>query len=324
MDEEIGPRRGHLRSKLWVPVSHGLYRPRRDVDGPLQDLGAWQLVLPPGGALTHLTAAAAYGWWLPPLPDDVPVFAAVPHSGSRPRRPGLTVVRHTQAFAVSEHNGLLLTTPAETLLSCAADLDLLDVVVLADAALHLGACTLAELDEVSALRRRGAPMLRRARAHVDGRSESAWETLLRVLHAVCGVPVEPQYVLEDEHGSFVARADLRIVGTTTIHEYDGGEHRKKARHRKDLARERRIGNVVWTRRGYTDVEVLHQAMTILRDADRSLGRPHRPERIRAWHALLARSLFTPSGTERLRRRWGLPPSETGQILHGSTPRECSS
>lgn len=319
MDEKIGPRRGHVRSKLWVPVSHGLYKPRRDVDGPLQDLAAWQLVLPPGGALTHLTAAAAYGWWLPPLPGDMPVFAAVPHAGSRPRRPGLRVVRHTQAFAANEHNGLLLTTPAETLLSCAADLGLLDVVVLADAALHLGACTLDELDEVSALRRRGAPMLRQARVHVDGRSESAWETLLRVLHDVCGVPVEPQYVLEDEHGSFVARADLRIAGTTTIHEYDGGEHRKKARHRKDLARERRIGNEVWTRRGYTDAEVLHQAVTILRDADRSLGRPHRPERIRTWHALLARSLFTPSGTELLRHRWGLPPSETGHTLHGSAP-----
>lgn len=75
MDEKIGPRRGHVRSKPWVPVSHGLYKPRRDVDRPLQDLAAWQLVLPPGGALTHLTAAAAYGWWLPPLPGDMPVFA---------------------------------------------------------------------------------------------------------------------------------------------------------------------------------------------------------------------------------------------------------
>ncbi|HEX4978123.1 MAG TPA: hypothetical protein VFV40_09690, partial [Nocardioides sp.] len=211
-----------------------------------------------------------------------------------------------------------------TLLACAADLDLLDVVVLVDAALHLGSCSVAELEEVAGRRRRGAPRLRQALSHVDGRSESAWETLLRVLHSVCGVPVEPQFVLEDEHGSFVARADLRILGTTTIHEYDGGEHRKKARHRKDLARERRIGNVVWTRRGYTDVEVLHQAVAILRDADRSLGRPHRPERIRPWHALLARSLFSPSGTELLRRRWGLPSAETGQRLHRSGPDACSS
>lgn len=323
MEQLVGPMRGHVRSRRWVSVSHGLYKPRRDVDGPLQDLEAWQLVLPPGGAFTHLTAAAVFGWWLPPIPSDLPVFAAVPHAGSRPRRTGLQVQRHTQPFQVTEVDGLVLTSPAETLLSCASELDLLDVVVLADAALHLGSCTMPELEEVAALRRRGSPRLRRALDQADGRSESAWETLLRVLHRVCGVPVEPQFVVEDEHGGFVARADLRIIGTTTIHEYDGGEHRKKARHRKDLARERRIGNVVWTRRGYTDAEVLHQGITILRDADRSLGRPHRPERIRAWHALLARSLFTPSGTELLRRRWGLT-DETGQMLHGPAAEPRSS
>lgn len=324
MDDEVMPLRGHVRSRMWVPVSQGLYKPRRDVDGPLHDLRAWQLVLPAGGAFTHLTAAAVYGWWLPPLPGDLPVFAAVPHAGSRPRRPGLKVVRHTSDFPIVEHEGVLLTTPAETLLSCAADLELLDLVVLLDAALHLGSCTVSEVEAAAARRRRGAPMLRRGRARADGRSESAWETLLRILHEVCGVPVEPQFVIEDEGGSFVARGDLRIVGTTTIHEYDGGEHRKKQRHRKDLARERRIGNVVWTRRGYTDAEVLHQAVSILRDADRSLGRPHRPERIRAWHALLARSLFSPSGTELLRRRWGLPGPETGHELHVSTANRCSS
>lgn len=324
MDDEVAPRRGQLRSRLWVPVSHGLYKPRVDIEGPLHDLEAWQLVLPPGGAFTHLTAAAMFGWWLLPLPSDLPVFAAVQHSGSRPRRSGLKVVRHTQPFGVIEHQGVPLTAPAETLLSCAADLDVLDLVVLLDAALHLGSCTVSDIEAAAARRRRGAPMLRRVLARADGRSESAWETLLRILHEVCDVPVEPQFVIEDEAGSFVARGDLRLVGTTTIHEYDGGEHRKKHRHRKDLARERRIGNVVWTRRGYTDVEVLHQAVSILRDADRSLGRIHRPDRVRGWHALLARSLFSPSGTELLRRRWGLPSTETGHELHASAADRCSS
>lgn len=193
--------------------------------------------------------------------------------------PSPTSPRLRSDFPVVEHEGVLLTSPAETLLSCAADLELLDLVVLLDAALHLGSCTVSEIEAAAARRRRGAPMLRRGSARADGRSESAWETLLRVLHRVCGVPVEPQCVIEDEHGGFVARADLRIIGTTTIHEYDGGEHRKKTRQGKDLARERRIGSAVWTRRGYTDAEVLHQGIAILRDADRSLGRVHRPERI---------------------------------------------
>jgi hypothetical protein len=203
-------------------------------------------------------------------------------------------------------DGLPFTSPAETLLACARDVGLLDLVVLLDAALRLRTCELDEVIHLAAGRRRGAPMLRRALTLSDGRSESPWESLLRVLHVLCGVLVEPQFVLLDEHGGFVARGDLWLKGTTTLHEYDGGEHRKKHRQRKDLARERRIGDAVWTRRGYTDVEVLSQGIAILRDADRSLGRLHRPERIRPWHDLLARSLFTPSGMALARRRWGLP------------------
>ena len=135
-----------------------------------------------------------------------------------------------------------------------------------------------------------------------------------MLHEVCDVQVEPQFVLKDETGGFVARGDLRLSGTTTLHEYDGGEHRNKTRHRTALARERRIGNLVWTRRGYTSTEVLHQGVSILRDADLSLGREHRPERIRAWHALLAESMFTPGGMARVCDRWGIDPTVGGQPL----------
>jgi hypothetical protein len=313
MDPHTGPRRGHLRSRSWTPVSHGLFKPALDVDGPRQDLEAWKLVLPPSGAFTHLTAAREFGWWLPPLPADLPVFAAMLHAEHRPRRSGLRVARLPHRFEVVLRDGLPFTWPAETLLGCARDLGPLDLVVLIDGALHLGWCTLEELVRLASLRRRGAPMLRRALRWADGRSESPGETLLRILHIVCDIPVEPQLVLLDEHGGFVARGDLWLTGTKTLHEYDGAEHRKKNRQRKDLARERRIGDTEWTRRGYTDIEVLNQGVAILRDADRSLGRPHRPERIRAWHALLLESMFTPSGMARARERWGLAP-EMGQRL----------
>jgi hypothetical protein len=293
-------------------VSHGLYKPTREIDGLVHDLAAWRLVLPGSGAFSSLTAAKVFGWWLPPLPEDLPVFASIDATENRPRRAGLRITRLVDAPVGTLIDDVPLAPPAEVLLACARELGLLDLVVLVDAALHLGMVTLDELAEVMASRRYGVPLLGRAVELADGRSESAWETLLRILHVVCGVPVEPQFVLTDEAGGFVARGDLWIIGTTTLHEYDGGEHRKKHRQRRDLARERRIGNAVSTRRGYTDVEVLHQAVSILRDADRSLGRPHRPERVRAWHAMLADSLFTPSGTARARRRWGLPDRLDGR------------
>jgi hypothetical protein len=266
MNDDSQAFRGRGRGKRWAKVAHGLYIPARDIGRPHDDLLAWRLVLPSSGAFTHLTAAREYGWWLPPLPDDVPVFISIDEHDSRPQRPGLRVARHP-------------------------------------------ACTPADVQALAAGRRRGAPMLRRAIRLADGRSESAWESMLRMLHIACHIPVEPQFEVYDGQGLFVARGDLRIKGTTTLHEYDGDEHLKRHRQRKDLGRQRRIGHVNWTRRAYTSHEVLKQAVSILRDADASLGRPHRPERVRHWHALLAGSLFTPSGTERLRARWGMPPTE---------------
>jgi hypothetical protein len=297
----------------WVQVGHGLHSLSPSGQS---ELHAWQLVLPPSGRFTHLTAASAYGLWLPPVPADLPVFASIDHEDNRPRRRGLRVARQAALGPVLEEDGLRLDEPAQALLACARDLSPLDMVVLVDAALHLELCSAGDLAVAAAGRRRGAPRLRQALVLADGRSESAWETLLRVLHVTCEVAVEPQFELVDENGSFIARGDLWLRGTRAIHEYDGHHHLQKRRQRKDLARARRVGNTTWIRRGYTSMEVLHQAVTILRDADLSLGRPHRPERIRAWHALLAESLFTPSGQALFRRRLGLGPEQarpaTGQ------------
>lgn len=98
------------------------------------------------------------------------------------------------------------------------------------------------------------------------------------------------------------------MGTTVLHEYDGADHLKRPAQRKDRKRDRRLGHADWLRRGYTKDDVLHQGVTILRDADVSLGREHDPSRIRAWHDLLRGSLFTPAGTAAFRRRIGLPPA----------------
>jgi hypothetical protein len=195
--------------------------------------------------------------------------------------------------------------PEEVLLSCARHLGTLDLVVLLDSALHSGARTPERLEATARRRRRGAPRLRQALTMADSRAESPWETLLRQLHVACGIEVEPQHRPLDDAGTEVARADLWLVGTNAVHEYDGGEHLKVRRQRSDLARSRRIGNVHWVRRGYTSVEVLHQAVGILRDADLSLGREHDPARVRRWHALAAESAFTPSGKVWLLQRLGL-------------------
>jgi hypothetical protein len=50
--------------------------------------------------------------------------------------------------------------------------------------------------------------------------------------------------------------------------------------------------------------VLQRPVTILRDADRTLGRVHDPTRLDAWYSLVRESCFTPAGRALLLRRLG--------------------
>jgi hypothetical protein len=267
-------------------------------------LRAWQLVLPPDAVFTGLTSALVRGWWVPPLPRDLPLFVAAGPT-DRLSRPGLVICRHDVVPPWEVVDGVRLATATETLLACARDLGLLDVIVLGDAALHAGDTTQGGLAETASRRRRGAPMLRRAWPLMDGRAESIFEGLLRMLHEVCGIHVEPQLAVLDSDGFEVAHGDLGIVGTRELREYDGGEHLRRPRQRRDLKRARLINDAGYVRKGYVKEDVLHQGLGILRDADRAVGREHVPERIHAWHDLLRDSLFTPAGTRRLWLRLGL-------------------
>jgi len=297
--------RGQRAGRAWVRVTRGAHRRVDTLDPALAEQRAWQAVLPPTAQLTHLTAARVRGWWLPPLPDDLPAFAAVPGSG-RPQRPGLVVSRHRSLPTPDIVDGLRVAPAPETLLACARHLHLLDLTVLLDSALRRGDCNRDVVLALAGSGRRGSLSLGAALAWSDPRSESAWETLLRILHRVCDVEVEPQFVVTDGDGGFLGRGDLWLVGTQTLHEYDGDDHLKRRQHRSDLKRARRLGNSDWQRRGFTADDVLLQATSILRDADLALGRPHDPSRIRAWHHLLRRSLFTPAGTAWVRQRLRLP------------------
>jgi hypothetical protein len=232
---EEGTVRGHRRTVDWTRVGHGLYRREGT-----SDLHAWQLALPPTGRITHLTAAAARGWWLPPLPQGLPVFAAVDRCSTRPERAGLHVIRRDAVVEAHEEDGLRLDPPGEVLLACAGDLELLDLLVLTDSALHRGDCSREEIAAAAAPRRKGARLLRRVVDLCDVRAESPWESVLRLLHVSCDVGVERQHEIRSADGGFVARADLLLTGTRTIHEYDGEVHLTREQQHADLERSRRL------------------------------------------------------------------------------------
>jgi very-short-patch-repair endonuclease len=296
------PFRGTTRKRHWQRLSRGIYVPRTSAHCLAEVLRGWELVLPKSAAFTSLTAAELYGWWLPQAVPH-PAFAAVPIGDRYPERKGLFVYRHSGPIPSVTLGGLRVTSAAETLLAAARDLGLLDLVIMGDSALRFGHCTMEQLRVAAAKHCRGAPQLRALLPLLDDRSESPWESVMRVLHTRADIKVEPQKVICDQWGRFVARGDLWLVGTRRIHEYDGEVHRDRQTHRSDLARDRRLIEIDWQRVGFTSPQLLHEGGSIIASADRLLGRTWNPQRLAGWEALLDDSLFRPARRSRVARRW---------------------
>ena len=217
--------RGRRRGTAWVRVTRGLHRRAGVADPWRTELRAWQLLLPAEAAYSALTAAALRGWDLPPLPGQLPVCAAMSYGVTAPVRSGaLRTTRHRMPPPHDVRAGLRVTTAAETLLTCAPLLSLLDLVVLVDSALRVRDIELLELRLVCRQHRRGVGRLRQAVALADPEADSVMETLLRVLYVVCGLDVETQRTVRDADGTFVARGDVWLRGTRTLADYDGAVH----------------------------------------------------------------------------------------------------
>jgi len=306
------PIRGEVRAVGFRRVGHGLYledRPGLQEDDEFRrELDAWLLVLPAGAVFTHVTGARLRGWRLPALPEQVPVFAAV-HGGNRhPRRPGLICSRlippaDPGSQGPRARHQLPTDTPEEILLRCARDLGHVDLVVMIDSALALGDIDHERLQRLLASRRPGVRALRVACDASDRRAESAGETVLRLFHRALEIAVESQVDLWASDGAFIARADLLVLGTREVHEYDGAGHRGSSQHRKDLRRERRLARSSYVRRGFTMDDLVNHPAVAMHEIDAALARPHEPERLRRWRRMIEGSLYSEQGRARMVNRW---------------------
>ncbi len=268
----------------------------------LKRCGAIGLALSGQAVFTHLTSAALRGWQLPEG-VEIPVIAVTDADAPHRDRRGVYIRRCDvplgQRFV---WNGVAVGSAEWTIAELAEDLSLLDLVATIDSALHLRQCTVGSIWEMVIPGRRGVRTLRRALAYVDGRSESWWESMLRMLHELSGIRVESQQPLVDAAGAPIARMDLWIKGTNRYPEYDGAHHRDKVRHQKDLRREKAASRLGAQRFGYTAIEIRHDPGGILRDADQALQRPHETSRLKWWLAEAELSTITPAGRRRLARR----------------------
>ena len=289
-----------LRGPNWQHVTRRVYAPAGSLAALTDTAGAFALVLPRLSGFGHLTAAALRRWWLPWLPTTLPLLATTT-SGVHVQRPGL-YVRRSQLATFEDLDGLCVVDPATSLLEMAVDLSIVDLVPMVDVALRTDACAYDAIAELAHSRLRGARNLRHALRLSDPRSESPWETILRLIHVVSGFDVVPQRVIADSNGLEVARADLWLARTRRIHEYDGADHRTAAQHRKDLGREKALARLGCERFGFTASEIVRRPSRIIADAEDAYGLEPDPVRRQRWYAVAAESTLTAGGRRRLRER----------------------
>ena len=173
--------------------------------------------------VSHLSAAVLHG--LAVWPEALRlVHLTRPRSGGGKVRAGVEL--HASALPdaqVTARDGILLTTPARTVVDLCRTLPLDQAVAAGDGALRRGVAR-SEREEVL-LTCRGWPGIgnaRRAVALLDGRAESAGESVSRVRMHEARLPAPvPQYEVHDRRGRLVGRADFGWEEQRVLGEFDG-------------------------------------------------------------------------------------------------------
>jgi hypothetical protein len=189
-----------------------------------------------GSHISHGTAATFHGGVVPPQGE---IHYSVPNDGPRSTRRGLRAHRASSHASVALYRGIPMSTPPQCVLDLAAELSLVDLVVLGDSLVRAGAVTPEELiDAAASWRGSGARKARRAMALVRADVDSPMETRVRLLIIFAGLP-EPVVACEvhDEDGRFVARLDLYWPQWRVAVEYDGRQHAESTQQwERDLER----------------------------------------------------------------------------------------
>jgi hypothetical protein len=216
------------RSGALVRLRRGAYaraegpQPDDDAGRHRQLLAATVPLLAPDAVLSHRSAAVVLGLPVVGSLDRVEVTRSSIGSG---KRRGSVHLRAAPlpADEVTEVDGFRVTTPARTVVDLARTLAPGPAVAAGDAALRRGT-TGAEVEAVlaSSAGRPGLSAARRACRALDPRSESAGESLSRVLlHRMGLAPSDLQYEVHDASGALVGRCDFVWREQRTLGEFDG-------------------------------------------------------------------------------------------------------
>lgn len=199
------------------------------------------LVIPESAVVTDRTAAWLHGVAILPrsapyAPPPVSVFQT---AGTRVRRPevdgGLRTLAEHDVMVVG---GVQVTTPLRTALDLGRLLWRFDALAALDGFARIGVARAAMAAEAERFKGyRGVVQLRALLPLIDGRSESAGESALR-LHwhdALLPTP-ELQLWVQDDCGADLYRLDLALPDLRYAAEYDGEEFHGEEQERHDAER----------------------------------------------------------------------------------------
>lgn len=270
----------------------------------IDELAAHLASMPDDTVFSYRTAAQIWGLWIPSF-AGIEVTTPATARGSRYTTSvqRLSVIAHRRLLppgAVSEHKGLPVTSREQTWVDLASALDVYDLIAAGDRALQVGADHEQLIERVAALRRtRGAVRARQAVHHLNRRSRSRPESRIRGGIVLAGLP-EPRVneAIFDRFGQWLAEPDLHYLEARLALEYNGADHAKLPRMRKDSVRMLDVQRADWEVRTYTAPHAygrLHEVVTDVYD----LLRTRAPELLTG--AQLARRV-TYLGDQRRRNR----------------------
>jgi very-short-patch-repair endonuclease len=119
---------------------------------------------------------------------------------------------------------------------------------------------------------RGSARARDVLPIADPRTESPMESVLRWLLHEAGLPApDLQYVIRDQAGSALGRADLAWPDRRVLVEFDGDVHRERDVFVNDLRRQNRLVATGWTVLRFTSADVLGRPADVVAEIRRALA-----------------------------------------------------
>lgn len=204
-----------------------------------------------GSFICGPTAALLYGTPLPRRHEVAStIHVAIPRPGRAPRGAGITGHSFDLRLApVREISGLRVAAPARTWTDLAAAVDLEHLVIAGDHLVRwdLKICTVTDLQrEVERSKgRRGRSMMAAALAMLDTRSQSRYETKLRLLLSgagLTGLAANHEVTVSSGHRY---RLDIAMPELLVGIEFQGAHHADPAQYRADQTRMERLRADGW-------------------------------------------------------------------------------